>query len=134
KYPRQYRKVPCHDDLRVQVEATVSKFLDAFLERQDLHLNQDILDGVKEDSAMPEVNSFFLLFTNFLRVQFTLNHLVQDVMEDKRPELASQFNVLLLAIVIHFEKDPLHGFWNLDEMIGDYGLAVLSQIEALESE
>ncbi|MEM6280212.1 MAG: hypothetical protein AAF733_12075, partial [Verrucomicrobiota bacterium] len=127
KYPRQYRKVPCHEDLRDQVEATVTKFLDAFLERQDLHLNQEILDGVTEESVMPEVNSFFILFTNFLRIQFTLNHLVQDVMEGERPELASQFNVLLLAIVIHFEKDPLHGFWNLDEMLGDYGLALLSR-------
>ncbi|MEM1441285.1 MAG: hypothetical protein AAGF67_03015 [Verrucomicrobiota bacterium] len=80
KYPRQYRKVPCHDDLRTQVEATVTRFLDDFLVRQDLHLNQEILDGIEETSAMPEVNSFFLLFTNFLRIQFTLNHLVEDKM------------------------------------------------------
>ena len=134
KYPRQYQKVACHDDLRTQVEVTVAKFLDDFLVRQDVHLNQEILDGVTENSPMPAVNSFFLLFTNFLRIQFTLNHLVQDVMEDKQPELAQQFNVLLLAIVIHFEKDPLHGFWNLDEMIGEYGLSVLRKISALEAE
>ncbi|MDF2375087.1 MAG: hypothetical protein P1U81_02525 [Verrucomicrobiales bacterium] len=133
KYPRQYRKVPCHDDLRVQVEATVSRFLADFLERQDLHLNQEILNGVTEQSPMPAVNSFFLLFTNFLRVQFTLNHLVQREMEERRPELGKLFNVLILFIVIHFEKDPLHRFWDLDETLGDYGLSVLSEISRLEA-
>lgn len=134
KYPRQYRKVRCHDDLRTQVEEIVSRFLGVFVERQDLHLNQEILDGVTETSSMPGVNSFFLLFTNFLRIQFTLNHLVQDVMEEERPELAELFNVLILFIVGHFENDPLHHFWNLDETLGDYALAVLREISALEQE
>ncbi|MEM8953397.1 MAG: hypothetical protein AAGD22_04515 [Verrucomicrobiota bacterium] len=132
KYPRQYRKVACHQDLKESVEKTVSRFLDDFVERQDFHLNQEILDGVSEGSDMPDVNSFFLLFTNFLRIQFTLNHLVEDLMENERPELAELFNVLMLFLVGHFEGDPLHRFWDLDDMLGEYALPLLKRVNTLE--
>ena len=134
KYPRQYKKIESRDALRADVAGVIDQFLAAVESRQDLHLNQDLNTTDTDSDAVPEANGFFLLFTNFLRVQFTLNRLIQHQLEGERRELAPLFNVLILFIALHFERDPLHRFWDLDETIGDYALAFLGLIAEAEAE
>lgn len=128
KYPRQYRRIESPEDLREQVSSVVNQFLETLGERQEVHINQ------KLETTDGEANAFSLLFTNFLRVQFTLNQLIQSELENERPHLSQLFNVLILFVVHHFERDPLHRFWNLDEVLGDYGLSVLHAIHEAEAD
>ncbi len=131
KYPRQYKKIENADALTKEVSGVVDRFLVILTERQEHHLNQDLI--APEGNATTGANAFSLLFTNFLRVQFTLNQLIQSELENGRPHLAQLFNVLILFVVHHFERDPLHRFWNLDEVLGEYGLSVLAAIHEAEA-
>lgn len=100
-----------------------------FLQRQDLHLSQEL--ALDENG---EANAFSLLFTNFLRIQFTTNHLIQEAIEKERPGQKELFNVLILFVILRFETDPMNHFWSLDEVIADYALPVLKAIHEAETE
>ncbi|MEM1441286.1 MAG: hypothetical protein AAGF67_03020 [Verrucomicrobiota bacterium] len=39
----------------------------------------------------------------------------------------------MLFLVGHFEADPLHRFWDLDETLGEYALPILERISELEN-
>lgn len=132
KYPRQYKRIESEEALTAEVEKTVGRFLEILSEREEMHLNQELLFEDLDGDRIPEVNAFFLLFTNFLRVQFTLNRLIKGEMEGKRTNLAELFNVLMIFVVRYYENDSMVRFWSLDETLGQYGLALL--IEASRAE
>lgn len=134
KYPRQHARVESKEALSADVEKTVERFLELLNERESLHLNQELLIDDTDGDKVPDVNSFFLLFTNFLRVQFTLNRLIKGEMEGKRKDLAELFNVLMIFIARFFETDPMVRFWNLDETLGKYALALLVEASRAEKE
>ena len=133
KYPRQFKRIDNADAFRGEVESVVDRFLEIVLLRQEMHLNQD-LSFPETEGGDSNPNAFSLLFTNFLRVQFTLNRIIKGEMETKRPELANLFNILILFVVRYFENAPLRYFWNLDETLGKYGLPLLMAAERAESE
>ncbi|MEO0447736.1 MAG: hypothetical protein AAF191_16830 [Verrucomicrobiota bacterium] len=134
KYPRQHRAIQSAADLREQVGAVVDQFLERLQERQDLHLNQDLASGDQDGDCVPDANAFFLLFTNFLRIQFALNQIIQGEIEEQRRELAPLLHVLLLFVTRHFEQGPLARFWDLDETLARYALPLLVMVDELEGE
>ncbi len=120
KYPRQYKNIESPEALRTEIVAHLESFFGQVEERQARHLNQELITKDADGDAVPEANGFFLLFTNFLRIQFTLNQLIREHLPPHSDDEPDLFNVLILFIAHYFQDDPLHRFWDLDEALGDY--------------
>ncbi len=130
RYPRQYSRVEKESDLLTEIGV----HLDVFFEQLDAKLKRELdLDLTASAEELPEEpNAILLLFTNLLRIQSTLNHLIGEEMKKRQPELAELFDVLVIFIVRQFESEPMHRFWDLDEVLGTYGLATLHEIAKME--
>lgn len=130
RYPRQYSRVEKESDLL----AEIGVHLDVFFEQLDAKLKRELdLDlTASADQAPKEPNAILLLFTNLLRIQSTLNSLIGEEMKTRQPHLAELFDVLVIFIVRQFESEPMGRFWDLDEVLGTYGLATLHEIAEME--
>lgn len=130
RYPRQYSRVDKESNLLTEIEI----HLEVFFEQLDAKLKRELdLDlTASADQATKEPNAILLLFTNLLRIQSTLNHLIGEEIKTRQPELAPLFDVLVIFIARQFESDPMQRFWDLDEVLGAYGLATLREIAEME--
>ncbi|MCH9053152.1 MAG: hypothetical protein IIA72_19180, partial [Proteobacteria bacterium] len=81
--------------------------------------------------------TFFRLFTNLLRIQFTLNRLFKDSLEGSHQHLRPHRMVLIIFLIKYFETDPLKNFWDLSPstfiQVGLMGLGVNSSVDSLKS-
>ncbi len=127
KYPRQYKQVESPEALRESTSAIVERFCEIIEQRQDQHLDQKL---AAQDVSQP--NGFFLLFTNLLRLQFTVNHLIQEHLEPSEGDTCEAFNVLNIFIARYFTANPLTNFWNLDETIAACGLSMCEWVAGRE--
>jgi len=130
RYPRQYSRGQEEHNLLGEI----GLHLEIFFEQLESKLKRELnLDETKSAEESPqEPNAILLLFTNLLRIQATLNHLIGEVMGESEPELAELFDVLVIFIARQYESDPTQRFWDLDEVLGTYGLSVLREISATE--
>lgn len=130
RYPRQYQRVEKENDLLNEIGI----HLEVFFDQLDAKLQRELyLDLTPSADASPEKpNAMLLLFTNLLRIQSTLNHLIGEEIENNQPELAELFDVLVIFIARQFESAPMQRFWDLDEVLGSYGLATLREIATME--
>ena len=60
----------------------------------------------------------------------TLNRVIHDQLENSRPQLAPYFQALIMFIVKYFERDPLQGFWTLDETLAKYAVPLMEALAA----
>jgi len=134
KYARHYRKIESKEALEAEIEDAVVAFLERFESRQDQHLNQDLDSEDLDGDEDPEANSFFLLFTNFLQIQFTLNDLIEKRLAKENPELVDHFTILTIFLTRHFQTAPLARFWDLDETLANYSLPLLNLASKCEKQ
>jgi len=131
KYPRQYKAVADKEAIRQQVGERVDQFMRLVQERKAQHLNTDLAIG-SDENGRPDINGFFEIYTNLLRVQCTLNRLIKDVLETERRDLLRYFSVLHIFIVRHYQQAPLQHFWNLDETLAAYAMPMLEAMQKAE--
>ena len=60
----------------------------------------------------------------------TLNRIIHEQLEKSRPNLAPYFQTLIMFVVKYFERDPLEGFWTLNETLAKYAVPLLEAVAA----
>jgi hypothetical protein len=88
------------------------------------------------DTALPanasQMNEYFLLFTNLLQIQSTINTLIENHVNTTFPELKPYQELLVIALLTYFCESPLTHFWNLDEIIAEWAVPFLRAIQREE--
>ncbi len=126
KYRKAFRRAddPSADGIDpfpAEVHAAIERMMELGAARVDLHLSQDWAERSTAAEAA-EPNSFDLLFTNFLRIQATLNKIILESLQHKKPNDRDGIVFLLLAMILHYQKDPERHFWQLDEWLASESL------------
>ena len=131
KYRRNYPAVASPDALDAELKKILERLLAIFNEVQeaDLGIKLEVADG---PDGRPHVNAFFQVFLNMLQIGTTLNGIIHGQMETARPHLALCFQTLIMFVVKYFERDPLHGFWTLDETLAAYAVPLMEALAASE--
>ena len=104
-----------------------------FQEVQDEHLGTKLETTAGKDGKL-HINAFFQVFINLLQAGMTLNRIVHGQIETQRPHLAPHLQTLIIFIVKYFERDPLHGFWSLDETLANCAVPLLETLAACDRE
>ena len=120
KYRRNYPAVASPEVLDAALGKVLERLLAVFHEVQETDLGTTLTSG----------NTFSRAFLNLLRIGMTLNDIVHGQLENARPHLAPYFQTLVMFVIKYFERDPLQGFWTLDETLAAYAVPFL---EALAS-
>ncbi|NNE92153.1 MAG: hypothetical protein HKN23_10940 [Verrucomicrobiales bacterium] len=110
------------------IRAGVDRELDQFLARADETFERcfsvDFSDRVH--------SSFARMFTNLLRLQYTLNQLIDEELRRNAPKTLDGMNVLLLFLARWFLRDPLRNFWDMDETVSKIGGPMLGLVHRAE--
>jgi len=124
RYSREAKSVAL--SYQDEIESAVESFLAVLAKR------------TKEccDTEMPlstaEMNEFFLLFTNLLQVQSTINTLM-TVINTSFPELKRYQEMFVISVLTYFCESPLAHFWSMDEMISAWAIPFLKAVHQVES-
>lgn len=115
--------------LRRDFEKVVKEFLKTFIRSQKQQLAPDLEVNLRQGKL--QINAFFQIYINMLRIQTTLNHLFHNEIEAKRPYLLPYREYFILFIARYFCLEPLHHFFALDEVISRDGLAILEGVHRM---
>ena len=127
KYRRNYPAVTSPETLDVELKKIFERLLVIFNEVQETDLGIK-LEMTLDADGRPRINAFFQVFLNLLQIGMTLNRVIHDQLEKSRPHLAPYFQTLIMFTVKYFERDPLQGFWTLDETLAKYAVPLLEAL------
>lgn len=127
KYTRAYGAAGCNNHLKKAVARNFLRFLKQYRALHNKHLRPNL------DLTGKPNNAFFLLFTNLLHVQFTINKIFRDYMGGRYQHLSRYRQVLVIFILKYFECDPRAGFWQLDEALARYGIPLLLELHRVDA-
>ena len=131
KYRRNFPAVTSAERLDAALRAVLERLLAVFNEVQETFLGIKLEIG-EDAEGRPRVNAFFQVFLNLLQIGMTLNGIIHGQLEKERPHLAPYFQTLIFFVVKYFERDPLQGFWTLDETLAAYAVPMLEALAASE--
>ena len=129
KYRRNYAAVTSPPALEAELTKVLERLLAIFNEVQETDMGIK-LEVVTAADGCPRINAFFQVFLNMLQIGMTLNGVIHGQLENARPHLAPYFQTLIMFIVKYFERDPLHGFWTLDETLATYAVPLMETLAA----
>ncbi len=132
KYRRNYPAVQSPEALEGELRGVLDQLLAIFNEVQAANLGTG-LEVATDAAGRPCINAFFRVFLNLLRIGLTLNGIIHTQLENERPPLKPHFLTLIMFIVKYFERDPLQGFWTLDETLAAYAVPLLEALAAADS-
>lgn len=129
KYRRNFPAVTSAEKLDAELTVVLERLLAIFNEVQETFLGIK-LEVAEDPEGRPRVNAFFQVFLNLLQIGMTLNGIVHEQLEKARPHLAPHFQTLIIFVIKYFERDPLQGFWMLDETLASYAVPMLEALAA----
>ena len=129
KYRRNFGAVASADALDTELKTVLERLLAIFTEVQETFLGIK-LEIAEDADGRPRVNAFFQVFLNLLQIGMTLNGIIHEQLEGERPHLAPHFQTLIIFVVKYFERDPLQGFWTLDDTLATYAVPLLEALAA----
>ena len=129
KYRRNYPAVQSPEALDAELQRVLARLLAIFNEVQETDLGIR-LDVTRDADGRPGINAFFQVFLTLLRVGMTLNGIIHGELEKSRPHLQPYFLTLIMFIVKYFERDPMQGFWSLDETLANNAVPLLEALAA----
>lgn len=133
KYRRNYAAVASSEALDKDLKSILERLLAIFNEVQEEHLGMKLETTVDADGKL-RINAFFQVFINLLQAGMTLNRIVHGQLEKQRPHLNPHLQTLIIFMVKYFERDPLRGFWSLDETLASSAVPLLETLAACERE
>ena len=129
KYRRNFPAVASAEKLDAELKTILERLLAIFNEVQETFLGIKL--AVADDAeGRPRINAFFQVFLNLLQIGMTLNGIIHEQLEKERPHLAPHFQTLIIFVVKYFERDPLQGFWTLDDILASYAVPLLEALAA----
>lgn len=128
KFPHIFKGLKGKKAAKKQLGDKVQQSMALYLKRLRLHLNADL--KVMTGEPKPKINAFFQVYTNLLRIQATVNRLLHEELEEKRPYLLPYREFFILFCAVYFSKAPMQNFWSLDEAIASTAIPFLEQLHA----
>ncbi len=132
KYRRNFPAVTSPEALDAELRKVLERLLAIFNEVQETDLGIKLEVAVDAEGRL-RINAFFQVFLNMLQIGMTLNGVIHGQMEGARPHLAPYFQTLIMFVVKYFERDPLQGFWTLDETLAAYAVPLLEALAASDA-